>query len=253
MSNQDSGKFRIRTARQDDWDKISQISGEVSHEGLVADYITNIGPKYLRIGITYVIDSVDGIVGYHNIQEVPDGSVYLSGMRISGQYRKIGLASWLINETLETYVRKGKRKARAYIEPDNIASRFLFEKSGFIKKVKVHLYFGSMETERFNVENEWRDNIVDIGHLPSMYFPNIPARILRYGECRVSRSDPGAWDGLPTFTVLNQDGCKFVKGSSFIVSLSEIDQGNHTEVEPVEGFQSAFLYEKNLTNQNMTA
>ncbi len=246
-----AGDFSIRAAKPDDWDRISRISGEISREGSVGDYISNIGPKYLGIGTTFVIETRESVVGYHNIQGVPDGSIYLSGMRISKQHRKKGLASWLINETIQPYVKQGKRSARAYVDPGNTASMFLFEKAGFRKKMKVHLYFGSMETEGFTQENDWPDTVVDIGHVPSMYFPNIPARVLRNGECTVCRSDPGVWDGLPSFTVLNQEGCKFITGSSFIVSMVEIDQGKHPELESVEGFQSAYLYEKDLTKHNL--
>lgn len=247
MSAPESGDFRIRAAKLDDWDRISQISGEVSSEGLVGDYISNIGQKYLGIGTTFIIEHEKMVVGYHNVQEVPDNSIYLSGMRISKHYRKRGLALWLIDETVHAYIKQGKSRARAYIEPVNTASRLLFEKAGFRKKMKVHLYFGSMETENFTQENEWPDTVVDIGHVPSKYFPEIPARILKIGECTIVRSDPGPWDGLPSFTVLNHKGCKFVKGSSFIVSMVEIDLEKHPELESVEGFKSAYLYEKELT------
>ncbi len=239
--------YKIRKANPDDWDEISRISAEVSEEGLISDYISGIGKKYLTIGETFLIETGGKVVGYHNVQDVPDGSIYLSGLRISKPHRKKGLAIWLIRQTISSCIAMGKSVARAYIEPENLASRGLFEKAGFIKSRLVHLYFGSIDTGEFSPVEEWPDSIVDIGHLPSRYFQQIPAKILKKEGCVICRSEPGVWDGLPSFTVLNPNGCRFVEGSSFIVSMEAIDVAEHGKLRIVEGFRSAYLYEKDLS------
>lgn len=245
------GDYNIRNARPNDWDQISRISEEISVEGLVGDYISRIGQKYLTRGQTYVIEQGDEVVGYHNIQDVPDGSVYLSGLRIAKQHRKKGLALWLIQETLSPFISSGKRVARAYIEPENYASRSLFERAGFSKSHKMHLYFGSLETGDFLPEENWPDSVIDIGHVPSRRFQGIPAKILRKGKCIVSRSEPGVWDGLPSFTVLNPESCRFEAGPSFIVSLEKLGSEQSRGLEVIDGFNSAFLYEKDLSGTEL--
>lgn len=238
--------FIIRKAVPEDWDRISQISSEIAKEGLVGDYISNIGPKYLTIGQTLVIEYGDNIVGYHNVQEVSDISVYLSGLRITRNFRRRGLALYLINDSLTLSHNKGRITARAYIEPENTGSRALFEKAGFKQKEKVYLYFGSLDTELFEVESEWPNFVVDIGHVPSRYFQGIPAKVMRNGKCKVVQSEPSQWDGLPSFTVLSAEGCNFTEGNSFIVSRNVIDLDFNSSLRSVEGFHSAYLYEKDL-------
>ena len=74
------GHWKIRIAEPEDWEEISRISSDIAEEGLVGNYITEIGPRYLSMGKTFVAED-KRIVAFHNVQEVLDGSIYLSGLR----------------------------------------------------------------------------------------------------------------------------------------------------------------------------
>lgn len=240
-----SRKWDIRIARQNDWDQVSKISAAIAEEGLVADYITDIGPKYLSLGKTLVIEE-DEIIGFHNVQDVPDGSIYLSGMRVAREHRKKGIAMTLLQFALEQAAKDGKKKARAFVEPSNIASRSLLSKTGFSIKRTVHLYFGSLSTDGFTEESEWPDSTLDIGHVPSEYYDGIPAKIFRKGKCLIAVADVNSWDGLPSYTIFNEKGCVYAPGNSFVVSNAELSEGSVHPLRKVEGFESAYLMEKDL-------
>lgn len=240
-----SGRWRIRVAEMGDWSAISRISTTIAEEGLVGDYITDIGPKYLGIGKTLVIEE-DEIMGYHNIQDVPDGSIYLSGLRVAKEFRKMGIATELTLSALKEAASEGKKKARAYVEPGNTASISLLSKAGFIKRKLVYLYFGTVKTDGFSEEISWPDSTLDVGHVPSDYYDGIPAKLLRKGQCSIAVSEKNMWDNLPSFTIFNPEGCGYSPGDSFVISNEELAEESFQPLRRVQGFESAYLMEKEL-------
>ncbi len=245
MNASTTGNWKIRIAEPDDWDEISRISTEIAEEGLVGNYIGDIGPRYLTMGRTLVAED-KGIVAFHNVQEVPDGSIYLSGLRVSRDFRKLGIGMLLVQSALKDGARSGKKKARAYVEPENKASLSLFTKAGFHVRKQMFLYFGSIKTEGFLGENKWEDKIVDIGHVPSEYFNGIPARLLRNGQCLIAEAEKNHWDGKPSFTIYNSDGCIYSPGDSFIVSSDNITPQKMGPLRKIDKFETAYLLEIDL-------
>lgn len=238
--------FNFRAANLQDWDDVAKISSDIAVEGLVADYIGNIGKKYLKLGNTYVAEINGKIIGFHNVQDVPDNSIYLSGLRIAKEYRNRGLALRLISDSLSLYVSKGKKAARAFIEIDNIPSLSLFSKAGFQRKEQVFLYFGTVDTTGFTPDYASPETLLDIGHVPSRVFDGMPAVFLRKEECRLAKSNPGKWDGLPSFTIFNSRGCEFEKGESFIISKEKLSLAEHSKLASIPTFETAYLFEREL-------
>ncbi len=234
--------WTIRPANSDDWEQIARISTSIADEGLVGNYINEIGPKYLNVGRTFVVEGTN-IVAFHNIQDVPDGSIYLSGLRVLREYRKKGIAMALIQSAMKQATLNGKKMARAFVEPENKASMALFSKAGFAIKEQLYLYFGSVNIDGFEEESEWPDSILDIGHLPAAYFKGIPARLLRKEGCLIAISERNRWDNLPSFTLLNPKGCPYVYGESFMVSREELDQESMEPLRRIRGFETANLME----------
>lgn len=248
MADPKLGNWKIRAANPGDWDQISSISTEIAEEGLIGNYISDIGPKYLTVGKTHVVED-EKIVAFHNVQDVADGSIYLSGLRVSGKYRKRGIALFLLQSALEKAIDDGKNCARAFVEPANKASVSLFTKLGFCIKEQVYLYFGSMDISNFSAIDNWPDTTVDIGHVPSTYYHGIPVKLRKKGKCFVGFSGANPWDEDPSFTIFNPNGCEFISGNSFIVSKMKINLDSNAALRTVKGFETAYLMEKELGGQ----
>lgn len=245
LSASNSNYWKVRDATRDDWEQISAISMEVAKEGFVGDYINDIGPKYTEIGRTILVEDRE-VIGYLNIQFVPDASIYLSGLRVKSSRRNKDVATEFINHAVRLGRSDGRTLARAYVEPENIPSRSLFTKAGFRIAGKMNLYFGSVDTDGFSEVKEWPDSIVDIGHVPSRYFDGVPATLLRKGACLLAVCNSNLWDDEATFTIINQEDCTFTPGNAFIVSRVEIQLQNGPGLRIANGFETAYLFEKDL-------
>ncbi len=121
--------FMIRAAGINDWPSISHISSVAGYD----DYINKIGVSYLSTGMVIVYD--DGkIKGFMKIEEMPDNTIWLSGIRVDPDHRNNGIASSLID-----YARKYGKKMRLIVEDNNYKSLNLVKKNKF-SEVKKFLF-----------------------------------------------------------------------------------------------------------------
>ncbi len=238
-------KWNFRTASYDDWDQISQIVGKIATEEGFGGYINDVGRPYLDIGKTYIIGGSE-IVGFQNVRDAPDGSIYLSGLRVSKSFRKQGVATRLINHVLKEAKKSGKHTARTYIEPSNNASLSLMKKLGFSISGKMNFFFGSVDLTGFEKGSEWPDSLVDIGHLPSFPCRGIPADLLMKGDSLISICNSNVWDKEPTYTVLSGGNFNFTIGNSFITVPSSIKMNQLDILTKIRGFESAYVLERPL-------
>lgn len=237
--------WRIRIANQNDWDRISQIDKQIASEDGIGGYITDIGKSYLDIGKTYVFEENE-IIGFQNARYVPDGSVYLSGLRVSSPFRKKKVATRLIGYALEEARNKGKTIARTYAEPSNLSSLSLLKKLGFSKTGRMNFYHGSVGLNGYEEVFEWPDSLIDIGHLPSFPYSGIPATLFRKDASLISVCNSNAWDKEATYTILSSGKYKFDPGKSFIAISSDIESDNTECLTPVKNFEVAYVMELSL-------
>ena len=245
MGQSSNGNVGIRLAVDRDWPEISRISREVSQEGIISDYINDIGKRYMEIGKVYVAEN-ERIVGFQHVQDVGDGSIYLSGLRITREYRGKGIASALVEKAALDASDNGKTIARAYVEPENTASMALMAKFGFRKAVRVSIYFGSIDDSVFTEEKEWPDCYIDLGHVPARPHESAKATLLRKGNCLISRADSNKWDNKPSYAILNSEGCQFLKGRQFMVATGLMRPEDTGGLVSVSGFEKAILFELDL-------
>lgn len=238
----DTNTWSIRVADHTDWDQISQLEKNISDEEGIGGYITDIGSAYLDLGTTYVAED-NGIAGFQNVRDVQDGSIYLSGLRVSKPYRRKGVATTLIKYILNEAADKGKIIARTYVETTNLSSLSLMKNLGFVKSGKMNFFFGSVDLTGFEAASSWPDTLVDIGHLPSFPYSGIPATLLRKDKRLVSVCHSNKWEKEPTYTVLSSGKYKFNAGKSFISISSSIRVNSQDNLTPVRGFESAYLLE----------
>lgn len=238
-------QWSIRSARRSDWPDVSSISAEVSREGVIGDYINDIGEKYMDLGNVYVAET-DHIIGFQHIQDVPDGSIYLSGLRILKEYRRRGIAGGMIETVNREWAERGKKYARALVEVDNAPSLALMSELGFRRVADLNLYHGTVDLSNAVRVDQWPDAYIDLGHVPSRAYPGVGAALFRQGGCLVARSDPGKWDGMPSFSILEHEECRFMEGDSFITSRSPIPEGMLAGLKPINRFERACIMELDL-------
>lgn len=238
-------QFTIRDAEDPDWPEISSISADVSTEGMIGDYINEIGKSYMGIGKTYVAQA-GRIIAFQHVQDVNDGSIYLSGLRVLREYRKKGIAKSLVKAVIKEWAGKGKICARALVEPGNMPSISLMSGLGFKKVAVLHLYRGTLDVSGFTKIDACPDTYVDTGLVPERTHPGIEATFYRKGSCAVSMSNSNKWETVPSFTVINHEGCEFIEGRSFITSLEQIPEHKLGGLVPISKFEQAFLMEADL-------
>ncbi len=246
MAGIDKFPVKFRPAKISDWKDISRISSEVSKEGVVGDYINDIGKTYMEIGQIYVAET-DRMVGFQHVQDVPDGSIYLSGLRVLKEYRRRGIATGIIKYVIRQWLKSGKKYARTLVEDENTPSLALMSGLGFMKTTQFSLYYGSIDTTGFEKISDWPEGYIDIGHVPCRVFPGIDATLYRKGTCLISRSNSNKWGNEPTYTVINHEGCAFQKGKSFVVSHSNIPQEAMGGLVQIPKFEHANLLELSIS------
>ncbi|AAT42919.1 GNAT family N-acetyltransferase [Picrophilus oshimae] len=123
----------IRTAGIKDWPYISYISSVAGYD----DYINKAGIDYLNTG-TVLVYYDDKIKGFMKIEEMPDNTIWLSGIRVDPDYRNLGIASSLID-----YARKYNKKMRLIVEDSNYKSINMVKKNKF-KEIKRFLFINGI-------------------------------------------------------------------------------------------------------------
>jgi N-acetylglutamate synthase-like GNAT family acetyltransferase len=78
--------------------------------------------------------------------------VWLEGVRVRRNYRRISIASQLIKKMVEYGKEKGAKEAAAVVSINNIASQSMMEKNGFIVTSKWNYYSTEKLLQKFETE-----------------------------------------------------------------------------------------------------
>lgn len=244
-------RWKIRPAKREDWGSLSRISREISLETDISDYINEIGSRYLETGKTYLLESEE-IIGFQKVQELPDDSLYLSGLRIKKKYRRKGAATKLIQYVLDEGAARGKMLARSLVEPGNTGSLSLVSNFGFKRLDLINFFTGTVDLTDFQDEVNWPKFPIDLGYMWVRPYPGIPSRLLRRGTTLISISQPNEWAEFPTFTILSKGRVKFERGKSLVNVPESLAISDTTNLEPFQGFERAFLLELDQKVQGKT-
>lgn len=149
---------RIRIADNSDWSAISRISAISGY----MDYINEIGERYLESGQILLLER-DEILGFLKMEELPDNSLWLSGVRVDPAYRRQGIAESL-TEAAEIVARERSLSSlRMMIYSDNSASLRLAEKRGYTIVEKFRILQGGIDLANFDELDPIDNTIVNVG------------------------------------------------------------------------------------------
>lgn len=133
-----------RMAKSNDWDFISRISRESGY----IDYIGRLGISYLDWGKVMVAED-DHILGFLKIEEMPDRSGWLSGMRVDINHRREGIGQYITEEVIKYARASGMESLRLLVQDENTASIALAEKCSFQRMMGLSFYEGSIDLSGF--------------------------------------------------------------------------------------------------------
>ncbi len=229
----------VRKATEEDWDTISRISSIAMY----GDYINEIGPSYLKVGDTYLLEK-GNVLGFLKIQYTPDGFLYLSGLRVDPAARRQGVGEALTRYAIALGSDSGKNGARMLIQPDNNASLSLSGKLGFSSMEFFHFFQGEVDLSGFSESKNWPMRIIDLGFEYSLPTGDFPAMLMKRGELHVSVSRTRTPWNNRAYTILGNGQFPFRKGKSIISVPRDYFSGKPPDLEPLVGFENAVLLEK---------
>ncbi|MCL4451481.1 MAG: GNAT family N-acetyltransferase [Candidatus Thermoplasmatota archaeon] len=149
---------KIRLAVEADWQHISRISKASGY----MDYINNMGRAYMSEG-TILVCEIDMPCGFLKIEMLPDGSAWLSGIRVGPEHWRQGIGDSMTNAALVFAISRGASFARMLIHNENQRSVSLALKNGFVKKSVFHFYEGRPDITEMVESAKRYDTLVNVG------------------------------------------------------------------------------------------
>lgn len=232
---------RIRDANPEDWDEIRKISGISGY----MDYIGRIGPSYMDWGKVIVAEEA-GILGFLKIEELPDKSAWLSGLRVDPARRREGIARLLTDWSVEFAGRNGLKSVRMIIHSDNGPSLKLVEKCGFRKALEYDFYEGEIDLTGYSrtsevvyepVFNLWKVMISSKeSQVKNDLFVNGDRRIF------LSKSDHSTF-----YQILSGNGFETREGEGIVIV--EKGKGITLDLKRMEDFDTGLVYEKKTASK----
>ena len=134
--------LKLRYALMEDWPGISEVSRKSGYE----DYINRIGPDYLKSGEVILAEDQGKVVGFMKIQFIDDNSSWYSGIRVDPDFRRISVATSLIEMAFTTCRERKTQTVRLMIHESNTASKGLAKKLGFKAVSRFGFFDGIPET-----------------------------------------------------------------------------------------------------------
>ena len=229
-------RFNVRRAVEKDWPDISRISREAGYE----DYINRIGKNYLDEGVVIICES-DETCGFLKIELLPDGSSWLSGIRVDPQHRRIGVADTLTRSALLYSSMAGCSSVRMLIQHENTASIGLARKCGFEEKSHLYFYDGKLDGTGMTGTADRSDELVNIGW--------------KFASCNKIKDGEVKTDGSSEIFFFNdmEESTQLIRSDkrvpiigNGVTCIPERLQHLYKGFAGMEGFEQAFVFERKI-------
>lgn len=232
-------RLHIRRATENDWPEISRISREAGYE----DYINRVGKRYLDDGVVIICNS-DVTCGFLKIELLPDGSSWLSGIRVDPQHRKIGVAASLTNSALLYSSMAGCSIVRMLIQYENTASINLARKGGFKERSHLYFYDGVLDGTSMTRSVDRNDELVNIG------WKFATCNKIRDGEVKTDgSSDIFFFNDTEESTQLIRSDKRVPIIGNGITCIPERLKHLYEGYAGMEGFEQAFVFERKISGK----
>ena len=232
-------RLHIRRVTENDWPEISRISREAGYE----DYINRVGKRYLDDGLVIICNS-DVTCGFLKIELLPDGSSWLSGIRVDPQHRKIGVAASLTNSALLYSSMAGCSIVRMLIQYENTASINLARKGGFKERSHLYFYDGVLDGTSMTRSVDRNDELVNIG------WKFATCNKIRDGEVKTDgSSDIFFFNDTEESTQLIRSDKRVPIIGNGITCIPERLKHLYEGYAGMEGFEQAFVFERKISGK----
>ncbi len=229
----------IRFSREEDWDAISRVSRDSGY----VDYINAIGQSFLEDGRVMVFEDPE-IHGILKVEFLSDSSAWLSAIRVDPDQRRKNIGESLTQASLVYAQSQGIKKARMLIHDDNEASIRLAKKAGFAERERFLYLDGSIDLSPGVETTVTTSHLLNIGwkFIDPATSKRIDGRFVDLGKSKVFVHENGF--GISTEPLEIDEPPKLTEGgiTSVPFSLAHF----FPERKPVEDFEYAIVFEKNL-------
>ncbi len=231
--------MNIRPATENDWPEISGISNISGY----FDYISEMGKSYMNTG-TILVAEESRVVGFLKIEDLCDNSIWLSGLRVHPDYRRLGIASLLTNKAIESERSRGFSAARILVSSDNKASLALSQKAGFTIISHLEFYEGTPTCPESKPIQPAKGSMVNFGWKFGYYTDERHCRI-EFRECSgISYTmSPENEEGYPYSHILSGTGDISLDGKGFTSVETALSKEINVKGKLMEEFENAFLLE----------
>lgn len=123
------GETRVRPMNYDDLANVESID-HAAFEALWCNARTNLELAYGQAALATVAEVGDEVVGYQISTATPVGG-HLARLAVLPDYQNQAIGSWLLQDLLAQFKRRGAQKITVNTQKDNHASLHLYQKMGF--------------------------------------------------------------------------------------------------------------------------
>src|SRR5919112_1880629 len=141
----------IRKANNNDKDNVLEFCKNTFSWG---DYIHTVWDSWLNdpFGLLLALEICDMSkklqpIAISHIMRCPNNFLWIEGIRVNQNYRKQGIASFLLKYMIDLGVKWGNVEANAIVSYDNMPSQKMFEKHGFSKSFEFVFYNINLKKE----------------------------------------------------------------------------------------------------------
>lgn len=229
----------FRIAEVSDWPVISEISAGSGYD----DYINSIGPAYMEDGVIVLSDS-ERVEGFAKVNFQPDGSAWLSGLRVRPEARRFGIGASLTDYLIDLSLKHGCNEVRMLIEDGNFKSVNLALKKGFSPVSSFRFFDGVPDMSSWTQASGDLPIVVNEG----WGFVTLSAKYSGTGKF-LERDGNLAylWSKNTTIAhLIKTNGHIDLAGKGITCIPANDAMGISGKLIPLEGFEAATMYRKSL-------
>lgn len=207
------------------------------------DYINVVGSKYLETGQVLVIER-ENIIGFLKIEELPDSSLWLSGIRVDPEFRRQGIADKLTEAAENITAIKGLHSVRMLIHSDNKASLRLAAKHSFRLEEVYHFCRGFVGLDEMAQADPEYNALVNVGWRFMRYTGGVEnmGKFFSNGDSCIFVYN----DGHTHFFQPMKGVIAFREAKDSIACISQGQWGHYSELMPLEDFGEGSVFCKEV-------
>jgi ribosomal-protein-alanine N-acetyltransferase len=143
--------YRIRDCHRDDLEKINELERNCFPNSPALPMVALVQYFDLFQKTFVVAEAMETVVGFAiaGTCSMNSQSAWILDAAVRSEYRKLGIASAMLEELVDRLKQGGVLNVKATVSPTNAGSRRMLEKCGFQTTREIDEYFGKGESRLF--------------------------------------------------------------------------------------------------------